>query len=115
MGDSSDDDSGPVALTPDLLALLSPEAAAALQEVMAARALEAAGEATVDPDATAGVSENWNLSQFWYTRATSDTLAKEILRAADASGHAGPIACLSCPSTYMALKVWCAAQRRLCL
>ena len=101
----SDDDCRPTELSPELLAALSPEARAALQEVMAARASEATGAASAADETPAGVSENWNLSQFWYSKATSNKLAAEILRAVEATGKRGPIACLSCPSTYMALKV----------
>jgi Probable N6-adenine methyltransferase len=101
----SDDDFSPPALTPELLAMLSPEARAALQDVLATKALDASGEAPEGKESAAGVSENWNLSQFWYSKVTSDLLAREMLKAVESSGITGPIACLSCPSTYNALRV----------
>ena len=42
------------------------------------------------------VTENWNLSQFWYTEATRQILAKEIYYATLDDN----IAFLSCPSLY---------------
>ena len=46
-------------------------------------------------------SEDWNLSQFWYSEETSKTLAKECLRCV---GPNGSIACISAPSVYVAIK-----------
>jgi len=46
------------------------------------------------------VSEDWQLSQFWYTESTATALAKEALAAA---GDGGRVACVSCPTLYKAL------------
>merc|ERR1719283_45140 len=46
------------------------------------------------------VSEDWQLSQFWYTDSTAIALAKEALAAA---GENGRVACVSCPTLYKAL------------
>jgi len=46
------------------------------------------------------VSEDWQLSQFWYTESTAIALAKEALAAA---GENGRVACVSCPTLYKAL------------
>ncbi|OQV23117.1 putative Protein-lysine N-methyltransferase N6AMT2 [Hypsibius exemplaris] len=46
------------------------------------------------------VSENWQLSQFWYLEATSKTLAEEVLLACQDGEW---VACLSCPSLYKSL------------
>ena len=97
---SSDDELsvGASALSAELLAELRPEALAALQEVLAAKTAAKA------PSADGVVSEDWHLSQFWYTAETSRMLAREIARATAASGVDGPIACVSCPSTHAAFK-----------
>ncbi|KAK8381560.1 hypothetical protein O3P69_018572 [Scylla paramamosain] len=52
-------------------------------------------------------TENWNLSQFWYSDTTSQRLASECLRVA---GDKGAIACLSCPTLYRTLR----AQEHQC-
>jgi len=46
------------------------------------------------------VSEDWQLSQFWYTESTASALALEALSAA---GPSGRIACVSCPTLYKAI------------
>merc|ERR1711931_86294 len=46
------------------------------------------------------VSEDWQLSQFWYTESTAIALAKEALAAA---GDNGRVACVSCPTLYKAI------------
>ena len=45
--------------------------------------------------------EDWQLSQFWYSPETAETLAKEALAAA---GEGGSIACISCPTLYHRLR-----------
>ena len=53
------------------------------------------------------ISEDWQLSQFWYDEVTSYDLAKEVLRLATESAdnsNVGSIACVSCPTLYIALK-----------
>eukprot|EP00743_Colponemidia_sp_Colp-15_P005831 GILK01006266.1.p1 GENE.GILK01006266.1~~GILK01006266.1.p1 ORF type:complete len:235 (+),score=28.03 GILK01006266.1:38-706(+) len=44
-------------------------------------------------------SEDWGLSQFWYDKHTSETLADEVLELANGAR----IACLSAPSVFRAL------------
>merc|ERR1719159_344644 len=46
------------------------------------------------------VSEDWQLSQFWYTESTALALAREAFAAA---GDGGRIACVSCPTLYKAV------------
>eukprot|EP00096_Caligus_rogercresseyi_P009144 TRINITY_DN3053_c0_g1_i2.p1 TRINITY_DN3053_c0_g1~~TRINITY_DN3053_c0_g1_i2.p1 ORF type:complete len:225 (+),score=66.58 TRINITY_DN3053_c0_g1_i2:40-714(+) len=46
------------------------------------------------------VSEDWQLSQFWYSEETAQALAEEAIRAS----NGGLIACISCPTLYIALK-----------
>ncbi len=46
-------------------------------------------------------SEDWQLSQFWYDKATAEALAEECLRAA---GEGGRVACVSCPTLFLALR-----------
>merc|ERR1719334_2022930 len=46
------------------------------------------------------VSEDWQLSQFWYTESTAIALAKEALAAA---GENGRVVCVSCPTLYKAI------------
>ncbi|KAM6179324.1 EEF1A lysine methyltransferase 1 isoform 1-T1 [Erethizon dorsatum] len=47
------------------------------------------------------IEENWQLSQFWYSRETALRLAQEAVTAA---GDSGRIACVSAPSVYQALR-----------
>ncbi|KAI8498663.1 EEF1A lysine methyltransferase 1 [Branchiostoma belcheri] len=47
------------------------------------------------------LEEDWNLSQFWYSDDTADTLTREVL---DVAGPDGSIACLSCPTLYKRLR-----------
>jgi hypothetical protein len=42
-------------------------------------------------------AEDWNLSQFWYSNDTADDLAKM-------ASTSKRIACIACPSTFLALK-----------
>ena len=80
---------------------LSAETFAALQEFYQEEenreAIKAQDNVVCDMDA---FTEDWNLSQFWYSEETSKTLAKECLRCA---GN-GKIACISAPSIYVAIK-----------
>ncbi|CAK0783943.1 hypothetical protein CVIRNUC_007146 [Coccomyxa viridis] len=46
-------------------------------------------------------SENWGLSQFWYTEETAAVLAKEV---EEAAGPSGRIACIACPSLFRQLR-----------
>jgi hypothetical protein len=75
---------------------LRPEALAALLEVRSAREDAVALEA----EATDGaVAEDFGLSQFWYSDACSDALAK----ACAAGARGGRVAVVSCPSVHRAL------------
>ncbi|CAG2240743.1 EEF1AKMT1 [Mytilus edulis] len=47
------------------------------------------------------ISEDWQLSQFWYNETTATRLAEEALRAV---GEQGSIACLSSPTAYKKLR-----------
>ncbi|PRP74040.1 hypothetical protein PROFUN_11913, partial [Planoprotostelium fungivorum] len=57
-------------------------------------------EGANNTDITESFSEDWQLSQFWYTDDTSDRVAREALKMA----NGGRIACLSTPSIFRALK-----------
>ena len=50
------------------------------------------------------VSEDWQLSQFWYDDETALTLAKEVVRLADILGEDASVACISCPTLYTAIR-----------
>ncbi|XP_037095828.1 EEF1A lysine methyltransferase 1 [Syngnathus acus] len=50
------------------------------------------------------LSEDWSMSQFWYTDDTATRLAEELLLQA---GGGGRIACVSAPSVYQKLKQLC--------
>jgi len=89
---------------------LSTNALAALQEFLqerqAQQEMEAVDEAETTDDQQQQqqelrhVSEDWQLSQFWYTESTALALAREALAAA---GDGGRIACVSCPTLYKAV------------
>lgn len=69
---------------------LSAHALAALAEFQAEqKALDEGGDAAI--------TENWQLSQFWYDEQTADTLARECTAAV---GDGGSIACVSCPTLF---------------
>ncbi len=46
--------------------------------------------------------EDWQLSQFWYSNSTAETLARALLEGADKDTH---IAVVSAPSVYAAQKM----------
>lgn len=93
---------------------LSANALAALQEFLQERQAQQEMEAVDDAETTDDhqqqqqqqqqelrhVSEDWQLSQFWYTESTALALAREALAAA---GDGGRIACVSCPTLYKAV------------
>merc|ERR1719348_2176355 len=103
--DENDDDD-------DDIPQLSTNALAALQEFLqerqAQQEMEAVDEAETTDDQQQQqqqqelrhVSEDWQLSQFWYTESTALALAREALAAA---GPNGRIACVSCPTLYKAV------------
>ncbi|RXM29622.1 Protein-lysine N-methyltransferase N6AMT2 [Acipenser ruthenus] len=78
---------------------LSAQALAALQEFY----LEQQQKETsvVDKFSVGAIEEDWQLSQFWYSKETAERLAKEVISAA---GKGGKIACISAPSIYQKLK-----------
>jgi len=45
-------------------------------------------------------AENWGMSQFWYTDATAEKVAAEVVEVA----KGGRIACLACPSLFRKLR-----------
>merc|ERR1719379_991436 len=100
--DNEDDD--------DDIPQLSSNALAALQEFLQERQAQEQEEEEEQIAAAAGsfstekelrhVTEDWQLSQFWYTDATAASLAKEALTAA---GDRGRVACVSCPTLYKAI------------
>ncbi|RYR15673.1 hypothetical protein Ahy_B04g072576 [Arachis hypogaea] len=49
------------------------------------------------------VSEEWRLSQFWYSVETAKTVAKEVLKLCNGS-VISPVACIACPTLYAYLK-----------
>jgi len=89
---------------------LSSNALAALQEFLQERQAQEREEEEEQIAAATGsvgtekelhhVTEDWQLSQFWYTNATAASLAKEALTAA---GDRGRVACVSCPTLYKAI------------
>lgn len=52
------------------------------------------------------VSENWNLSQFWYQKETAETISEEIVSISKKGSSSSSIACLACPTLYAYLKVF---------
>ncbi|KAF0684332.1 Aste57867_23683 [Aphanomyces stellatus] len=78
-----------------LAAELSPETLAALQAHLATVQVEDA-VASTEKD----VSEDFRLSQFWYDDVTGEALAREALE----KSKGGPIAFLSTPAAFKALK-----------
>jgi len=106
--DDDDDDDD------DDIPQLSANALAALQEFLQERQAQQEEEEEEEISAAAAncqiedpsqkelrhVSEDWQLSQFWYTESTAASLAKEALAAA---GDQGRIACVSCPTLYKAI------------
>lgn len=50
------------------------------------------------------LSEDWQLSQFWYDDETAFDLAKEVVRLAEVIGDNASVACVSCPTLYSAIK-----------
>jgi len=104
--DENDDDDIPQLSTNALAALQE-----FLQERQAQQEMEAVDEAETTDDhqqqqqpqqqqELRHVSEDWQLSQFWYTESTALALAREALAAA---GDGGRIACVSCPTLYKAV------------
>ncbi|XP_020220426.1 EEF1A lysine methyltransferase 1-like [Cajanus cajan] len=84
-----DDDGEPV---------LSSHTLAALNEFLAEQQRDsAAGDSEVSL-----VSEDWRLSQFWYSAETATTVAQEVLTLCAAANSR--VACIACPTLYAYLK-----------
>jgi len=75
-------------------AVLSSSTQAILNQFLSERR-QAEEESAGDPFA-----ENWGMSQFWYTDATAEKVAQEVVKAA----KGGRIACLACPSLFRRLR-----------
>ena len=66
---------------------------------------------TAATGAALATEEDWQLSQFWYSEATSrslaglvQSLARRAVATAGAQPRAAVVACLSCPSVFKALR-----------
>ena len=57
-----------------------------------------------DINAIKNVPEDWQLSQFWYADDTAFDLANEVERLGKIVGGNASIACVSCPTLYIAIK-----------
>lgn len=105
----SDDDDAP-ALSEEMLALLSPEARAALDAHRSATKAAAAALAKAAADGSTEIGEDFGMSQFWYTDECADEMALAAVEAArkanPAASPANPlrIVCISAPSAFKALK-----------
>lgn len=69
---------------------LSWQAVAALQEFL------------LEKEEEEEVSEDWRLSQFWYSATTAKVVAEELQRLSRQTGSA--VACIACPTLYLRLK-----------
>ena len=89
---------------------LRPDTLAALQAFLAEKAAaeEAASKEAEDGAASLATTESWQLSQFWYSEATSRFLAEEVGRCAAAAAAASPApplaVFLSSPSAFKAYR-----------
>ncbi|KAL6484822.1 hypothetical protein MHYP_G00068670 [Metynnis hypsauchen] len=82
---------------------LSAAALAALREFYAERTTETKQDqpALTDSYTVGSFTEDWHMSQFWYSDETAARLAEEAIQQA---GKQGRIACVSTPSVYQKLK-----------
>ena len=102
-----DDDDDMPTLPADTLALLQNfqnEKASAQQKFEALKSNSENAFAASDPNAKLTMDlfgEDWQISQFWYSDATANTLAEALLDGADGSTS---IAVVSAPSVYIALR-----------
>ncbi|GAB2272550.1 hypothetical protein Dimus_007372 [Dionaea muscipula] len=80
----------------------------ALREFLDKQNSIAAAAASAGATETAEVSllsEDWRLSQFWYTPETAETVAQEVLHLLNhLTGDSPAVACISCPTLYAYLK-----------
>jgi len=86
---------------------LSANALAALQSFLQSEEAEAARFEELANEADKGFvpfieafKEDWNLSQFWYTEATAETLAQFVKSIAPTDGM---VVCVSCPTLFFHL------------
>ncbi|XP_027363200.1 EEF1A lysine methyltransferase 1 [Abrus precatorius] len=75
--------------------ILSSHTLAALKEFLAEQQSHSNAEVVL-------VSEDWRLSQFWYTPETARTVAEEVLTLCH--GLHSRVACIACPTLYCYLK-----------
>jgi len=52
-------------------------------------------------DVNVEIKEDWQLSQFWYSQETAETLARKVMELA---GDGGKVACISAPTLYRQIK-----------
>jgi hypothetical protein len=108
--EEDDDADAAPALSEELLAMLSPEARAALDAHRASQREAAAALAAAQADGSTEIGEDFGLSQFWYSDESAEEMAQVTVAAArlqrpDASpSNPLRIACISAPSAYKALK-----------
>lgn len=89
----------------DCVFSLSPEAIKALQEFTETSLelnskLTAVDMSMADTPSMSSFKEDWQLSQFWYSKETCRILADEMCEFPDNS-----VACISCPSVFVEIKV----------
>lgn len=60
-------------------------------------------EETEEEDSPCVLPEDWRLSQFWYDPHTSFVVSQELQHLSKTLDS--PVACISCPSLYVELKV----------
>ena len=83
-------------LSPEIISQLRPETLKALLEVY-----EEKSKVKIEEDGIKTIDEDWELSQFWYTKETSDKVMNLIMKFA-AENNFKNIALLCTPSLYRA-------------
>ncbi|KAK4261667.1 hypothetical protein QN277_004630 [Acacia crassicarpa] len=86
--------------------ILSSQALAALKEFLVEQDHSVADSdvpTTGGDSKVALVSEDWRLSQFWYSAETAKTLAEEVITLCQGTDHSR-VACIACPTLYDYLK-----------
>lgn len=84
--------------------VLSSHALAALKEFLSERQSHSVADSDAVDSEVALVSEDWRLSQFWYSGETAETVAEEVLTLCDGVVDSR-VACIACPTLYAYLKV----------
>ncbi|KAF1878059.1 hypothetical protein Lal_00022768 [Lupinus albus] len=83
--------------------VLSSHALSALNEFLAEQLSNSAADSDAgETEEVALVSEDWRLSQFWYSAETARTVAEEVLLLCN--GVDSRVACIACPTLYAYLK-----------